>query len=88
MVYVDDMEKSYQGMKMSHMIADSHSELVEMAEKIGLDKRHIQNEGTWKEHFYVCKKFKYNAIKEGAVEIGKRELKKMLNERDYEIYDR
>lgn len=92
MVYIDDLNKRYKNgsitMIMCHMIADSHSELLDMADKIGLDRKHIQKEGTQKEHFDVCKEYKHRAIKEGAVEIGKRELKTILNERNYQEYDR
>lgn len=91
MVYIDDLNKRYKNgsitMIMCHMIADSHSELLQMADKIGLDRKHIQKEGTQKEHFDVCKEYKHRAIKEGAKEITKRELSKMIKERDYELYD-
>jgi hypothetical protein len=43
MVYVDDMYKSPMGqfgrMKMSHMIADTTEELLQMADKIGVKKK-------------------------------------------------
>lgn len=87
MVYVDDMERPYRGMKMSHMIADSRSELIKMAEEISLPLKFIQKEGTRKEHFDICKSFKKRAIKLGAVEITKRELTQKIIERDYELYD-
>lgn len=87
MVYVDDMDKPHRGMIMSHMIADSHSELMKMAHDISLSKKHIQCEGTKKEHFDLCKEFKKRAINLGAVQITKRELSKKITERDYQIYD-
>ena len=48
-VYVDDMYASPMGrfgrMKMSHMIADSTDELLEMADAIGVARRWIQQSG-------------------------------------------
>tara|TARA_R100001510_G_C7648692_1_gene206059 strand:+ start:875 stop:1141 length:267 start_codon:yes stop_codon:yes gene_type:complete len=87
MVYVDDMDRPYKGMLMSHMIADSHSELLRMADSIFLDRKHIQKEGTRKEHFDVCKLFKKRAIQCGAIQITKRQLAKKIAERDYQEYD-
>ena len=86
-VYIDDSRNKYRHMIMSHMIADSHSELIEFAEKVGIRKIHIQHEGTRKEHFDICQSHKNYALKIGAIEIGKRELIQILNERDYELYD-
>jgi hypothetical protein len=39
MVYIDDYNAKYRGMIMCHMIADSTSELLEMVEKIGVNKK-------------------------------------------------
>jgi hypothetical protein len=85
MVYVDDLYRfsmgKYGRMKMSHMIADTSEELFEMAEKIGLDKKHIQFEGQWKEHFDVSIMFRNKAIDLGAKEVSWRETFRILSSR-------
>ncbi|NET30688.1 MAG: DUF4031 domain-containing protein [Cyanothece sp. SIO1E1] len=81
MVYVDDMNMSYKGMKMSHMIADTTEELYEMAEKIGVDKTHIQFKGTYKEHFDICKAKKQKALKFGALQITWRQAGEIIIKR-------
>lgn len=73
-VYVDDMRAPYRGMKMCHMAADSTQELLEMADKIGVQRKWIQYAATWKEHFDICLSKRALAIKEGAQEIDTREL--------------
>ena len=73
MVYVDDMYNSPIGkfgrMKMSHMVADSTAELLEMATKIGVDHKWIQYPGTAREHFDICLSKRKKAIACGAKEI-------------------
>lgn len=77
-VYVDDMYRypmgQYGRMKMSHMVADSTKELMKMADKIGLSRRHIQAAGTWKEHFDVSLGYRQQAVALGAVEVTMRQL--------------
>jgi hypothetical protein len=77
-VYVDDMYLfsigSYRGMKMSHMIADTQAELIDMARKIGLNTQHIQYRGTYREHFDVSLGYRCKAIKAGAIPISMRDL--------------
>lgn len=72
-IYVDDMYKSPIGkfgrMKMSHMVADTTKELVDMAAKIGVARKWIQDEGTFKEHFDICMSKRELAIKHGAKAI-------------------
>jgi hypothetical protein len=86
-VYVDDMYdfKKYNSnvgqfgrMKMSHMVADTSSELVEMANKIGVNKKWIQYPGTPREHFDICMSKRKLAIKNGAVEITWRQMGERL----------
>ncbi len=38
-VYVDDMEAEFGNMIMCHMIADTHDELIAMADAIGVDRK-------------------------------------------------
>jgi hypothetical protein len=61
-------------MKMSHMIADTTDELMNMADLIGVSRRWVQYSGTWREHFDVSMSARVKAIQAGAVEITMREL--------------
>ena len=78
MVYVDKSKTGYQGMVMCHMIADTHDELVSMADRIGVKRKWIQDAGTYREHFDVCANMKQTAIKNGAKEIGLISLGRIL----------
>lgn len=69
MVYVDDMNVKYGRMIMCHMIADSHEELMAMADKIGVQRKWLQYPGRHKEHFDICLAKKKLALKFGAKEI-------------------
>lgn len=84
-VYVDDMSDygagEFRGMKMSHMIADSKEELLQMADKIGVQRKWIQKEGTFQEHFDICLSKKAKALKAGAIQITWRELGEMTQKR-------
>lgn len=59
---------------MCHMIADTTDELLLMVDKISVQRKWIQNEGTYKEHFDICAAKKSKAILLGAKEITMREL--------------
>lgn len=72
-VYVDAPIWTYGRMKMCHMTADTHDELVAMADKIGVQRKWIQYRGTWKEHFDICKAKRALAIQHGAVELDRRQ---------------
>jgi len=76
MVYVDDMRAPYRGMVMCHMSADTHQELVEMADRIGVQRKWIQYPGTHREHFDVCESKRALAVMYGAEEVTTRELVK------------
>ena len=80
-VYVDDYEGRLGRMIMSHMIADSSDELVQMALWIGLRRDWIQHAGTWKEHFDVSKTKRAAAVKRGAIGVTARQLTRKLMER-------
>ena len=73
-VYVDDMRAPYGPMIMCHMAADTHDELIEMADRIGVDRRWIQKPGTPHEHFDICLSKRKLAVEHGAVEVTQREL--------------
>lgn len=82
MVYVDDAKYKFGRMIMCHMIADTSSELLEMADNIGVNRKWIQKQGTHQEHFDICLKKKSIAISFGAKEISRKELGIILNKKD------
>jgi hypothetical protein len=52
------------------MFADSTEELLEMVDKIGVQRKWIQDAGTGREHFDICMKKKALAIQHGAIEAS------------------
>lgn len=80
-VYVDSMFAPYRGMKMCHMVADSRKELLDMVDKIGVDRKWIQHKGTPREHFDIAASKRKLAVSFGAVEVTRRELGKILKEK-------
>lgn len=84
-VYVDDMYMYDMGkfgrMKMSHMIADTHEELVSMARSIGVAEKWIQQRGTHQEHFDISMSRRMLAVRNGAVEISMHELAEKCRQR-------
>lgn len=85
MVYVDDMYTlsigQFGNMKMSHMIADTKQELLEMADKIGVGRKLIQYPDTLREHFDICISKRTLAIKFGAKQISCRQLGEIILKR-------
>lgn len=77
-VYVDNMRAKYGRMTMCHMIADTTSELLAMADAVGVQRKWIQRVGTHEEHFDVCLDKRRRAVERGAIEITQRELAKKL----------
>lgn len=73
-VYVDDMRAPHGRMIMCHMAADSRAELLAMADRIGVDRRWLQKEGTWMEHFDICLSKRALAVSHGAREVTRRAL--------------
>ena len=80
-VYIDNACLPFGRMKMCHMIADTTDELLEMADRIGVQRKWVQKQGTYKEHFDVASGKRALAVKAGAVEITMRELWAMLKKR-------
>lgn len=68
-VYVDPSLHHYGRMIMCHMWADTLGELLEMADKIGIERRHLRGppKTSWT-HFDVCKRKRALALRAGAVE--------------------
>jgi hypothetical protein len=77
-VYVDDMYLypmgKYGRMKMSHMIADTDSELHAMADVIGVQRKWWQAPPKHDSHYDVAIVMRSKAIEAGAVPIALREL--------------
>lgn len=79
-VYVDDMEASFTpghrpGYRylMSHMIADTDSELHKMADRIGVARKWFQGD-----HYDITQSKRRLAVGYGAVEITWREAGAMM----------
>ena len=89
-VYVDDMRAPYRGMIMCHMVADTTVELLDIADRIGVQRRWLQKAGTPQEHFDISMSKRALAVAAGAREVKRRELGRILrakreakNERAY-----
>ena len=80
-VYIDNGSRRYGQMRMCHMFADSHAELMQIAEEIGLQTSWIQYPGTYREHFDVCQAKRRLAIKSGATAVSWRSVGAMLSRR-------
>ena len=80
-VYVDNMRARVGRMIMCHMIADSTSELIYMAEHIGVAKRWIHDSGTPREHFDICLSARAEAVDRGAIQITQQALAMKIYER-------
>ena len=63
------------------MVADTHAELMEMVDIIGVDRRWLQNPGTVGEHFDIAQGKKKLAIAAGAVQISMSDLAAMCLDR-------
>ncbi len=72
-VYVDDMYAEFGNMLMCHMVADTHSELIHMAQAIGVNVGWIQKPMQLGEHFDIAKSKRQKAVAHGAIEITWRE---------------
>ena len=80
-VYVDDMRAQFGSLVMCHMVADSHEELVAMADRIKVQQKWIQKAGTIYEHFDICLSKRALVVKLGARQITMKELGRMLHGR-------
>jgi hypothetical protein len=74
-VYVDQPRHPYGRMIMCHMTADSLDELHQMADQIGVARRHFQcHPNARNPHYDICKASRAKALKLGAKEVGTREI--------------
>ena len=73
MIYVDHARLPFGRMKMSHLMADTHEELVQMAVLLGLE-RYIQHVGAPDEHLDVCESKRGQALRNGAFPVESRFL--------------
>ena len=73
-VYVDDMRATYGRMRMCHMGADTTAELLEMADKIGVQRKWLQAAGRPDEHFDIALSKRRLAVEYGAKEVTSREF--------------
>jgi hypothetical protein len=80
-VYVDDMRAPFGKMIMCHMVADSHDELVAMATRLGVSRRWLQNEGTYREHFDLSLTKRSVAVRLGAIEVTQRRVGEIIRAR-------
>lgn len=80
-VYVDDMRAPYGRLIMCHMLADSTEELLAMADRIGVQRKWIQKQGTPDEHFDIALSKRALAVQHGAVEITWRQTGEIILER-------
>lgn len=82
-VYIDDMYRYPMGrfgrMKMSHMVADTVEELHDLADKIGVARKWVQQAHMGKGwvHYDMALAARARAIEHGAVQITLRELAMM-----------
>lgn len=72
-VYVDDMQRRARVGRLdavwSHLMADTHDELLDFARRLGLNLRWIQHEGKPLEHFDVTEPKRQAALRLGAIPI-------------------
>lgn len=76
-VYVDDAKIPYGRMKMCHMLADTEDELHCMADRIGVKRRWFQQQ-TSVPHYDVSLSKRRLAVEAGAVELGRRDVGKLV----------
>lgn len=77
-VYVDNMRAQFGRMKMCHMVADTTSELLAMADKIGVARKWIQNPGTYREHFDIALGKRLLAVAGGAQEVTMMQIGRVI----------
>jgi len=84
-VYVDGMRARVGRLVMCHMLADTTEELVAMADRIGVARKWIQDEGTYREHFDIALSKRKLAVQHGAIEIGARGVATLLGRKRFAL---
>lgn len=79
-VYVDAAIWPYGRMMMCHMVADTREELLEMADKIGVARKWIQDSRGGVVHFDICKSKRELAVKNGAIEADRNLMSQKFKE--------
>ena len=71
-VYVDNARNKYGRMRMCHMWADTFVELLHMADRIGVPRKHVQGppDAKWV-HFDICQSKRKLAVEHGAKETDR-----------------
>lgn len=82
-VYIDRMNAPFGRMFMCHMMADTTEELLELADKIGVKRKWIQDKDTYGEHFDICLSKKAEALALGAIEVGWRGIHSLMKKKAY-----
>ena len=80
-VYVDSMRAQFGRMVMCHMVADTTEELLAMADRIGVQRRWLQDPGEPTEHFDIALSKRALAVKAGAIEADPRDLVRIIRKR-------
>lgn len=84
-VYVDDVNIPYRRMIMCHMIADTDDELHNMAQHIGVQRKHWQSPDKHStSHYDICREMKQKAILAGAIPITAKQAAAMTRRRRVE----
>ena len=78
-IYVDKSIHSYGRMTMCHMLADTPEELHAMADAIGVERKWYQDKAS-SPHYDICKAKRAQAVKLGAVEVGRRQLVQVIRQ--------
>jgi len=71
---------------MSHLVADTTEELLQIISIIGVNPKHIQHPGTPKEHFDICFSKRKLALVAGAIPIGFRQYAEFIQARSRVCY--
>ena len=87
-VYVDNARNPFGRMIMCHMVADTIGELLEMADRLGLDRRHFQ---PWSHpHFDVSLGYRKTAVsfeQNPAVPVDKHQLVEIMKRQRQQLED-
>jgi hypothetical protein len=75
-VYVDTARNAYGRMKMSHMLADTLTELHAMADRIGIQRKWFQSKGT--PHYDICQAKRKLALEAGAIAADRRKVVELI----------